>query len=132
MFDGGVVVVFDEYGVKVVVQIFKVGGNVVDVVVVIVFILVVIYFEVGNIGGGGFMILYMDGKLYFFDYCEVVLKVVSKIMYLDDKGEVIENFSLVGVKVVGVLGIVMGFWEVYKCFGKLFWSELLILVIGYV
>jgi gamma-glutamyltranspeptidase len=46
-------------------------------------------------------------------------------MYLDDKGEVIENLSLVGVRAAGVPGTVMGLWEAHQKFGKLKWSELL-------
>lgn len=32
-------------------------------------------------------------------------------MYLDDKGEVIENLSLVGTKAAGVPGTVLGMWR---------------------
>ncbi|WP_070345172.1 gamma-glutamyltransferase [Pseudomonas aeruginosa] len=129
--DGGAVAAPDEYGAKVAAQILKAGGNAVDAAVATAFTLAVTYPEAGNIGGGGFMTLYMDGKPYFLDYREVAPKAASKTMYLDDKGEVIENLSLVGAKAAGVPGTVMGLWEARKRFGKLPWSELLTPAIGY-
>ena len=95
------------------------------------FTLAVTYPEAGNIGGGGFMTLFVDGKPYFLDYREVAPKAASRNMYLDDKGEVIENLSLVGVRAAGVPGTVMGLWEAHQKFGKLPWSELLTPAIGY-
>src|SRR5690606_27026282 len=55
----------------------------------------------------------------------------SKTMYLDDKGEVIENLSLVGAKAAGVPGTVLGMWEAHQRFGKLPWSELITSAVGY-
>ena len=52
------------------------------------------YPEAGNIGGGGFMTLYVDGKPYFLDYRERAPLAATKNMYLDDKGEVIKGMSL--------------------------------------
>ncbi|KAF1006067.1 MAG: Glutathione hydrolase proenzyme [Pseudomonas fluorescens] len=45
-------------------------------------------------------------------------------MYLNEKGEVIENLSLIGSRAAGVPGTVMGLWEVHKRFGKLPWHDL--------
>ena len=102
-----------------------------DAAVATAFTLAITYPEAGNIGGGGFMTLFMDGKPYFLDYRETAPKAASKTMYLDDKGEVIENLSLVGAKAAGVPGTVLGMWEAHKRFGKLPWSELLTPAIGY-
>ena len=129
--DGGAVAAPDQYGAKVAAEILKKGGNAVDAAVATAFTLAVTYPEAGNIGGGGFMTLYVDGKPYFLDYREIAPKAATKTMYLDDKGEVIENLSLVGAKAAGVPGTVMGLWEAHKRFGKLKWSELLTPAIGY-
>ncbi|AGI22715.1 gamma-glutamyltransferase [Pseudomonas sp. ATCC 13867] len=129
--DGGAVAAPDQYGAKVAADVLKKGGNAVDAAVATAFTLAVTYPEAGNIGGGGFMTLYVDGKPYFLDYREIAPKAATKTMYLNDKGEVIENLSLVGTKAAGVPGTVMGLWEAHKRFGKLKWSELLTPAIGY-
>jgi len=129
--EGGAVAAPDEYSAKVAAQVLRSGGNAVDAAVATAFTLAVTYPEAGNIGGGGFMTLYMNGNPYFLDYREVAPKVASKTMYLDDKGEVIENLSLVGAKAAGVPGTVLGMWEAHRRFGKLPWSELITPAIGY-
>lgn len=129
--EGGAVASPDQYGAEVAAQILKKGGNAVDAAVATAFTLAVTYPEAGNIGGGGFMTLFMDGKPYFLDYRETAPKAASRNMYLNEKGEVIENMSLVGARAVGVPGTVMGLWEAHQKFGKLPWSELLTPAIGY-
>jgi gamma-glutamyltranspeptidase/glutathione hydrolase len=129
--EGGAVASPDQYGAEVAAQILRKGGNAVDAAVATAFTLAVTYPEAGNIGGGGFMTLFMDGKPYFLDYRETAPKTASRNMYLNEKGEVIENMSLVGARAVGVPGTVMGLWEAHQKFGKLPWSELLTPAIGY-
>lgn len=129
--EGGAVAAPDQYGAQVAADILKKGGNAVDAAVATAFTLAVTYPEAGNIGGGGFMTLFVDGKAYFLDYREVAPKAATRNMYLDDKGEVVENLSLVGVRAAGVPGTVMGLWEAHQKFGKLPWSELLTPAIGY-
>ncbi|MER2296644.1 MULTISPECIES: gamma-glutamyltransferase [Pseudomonas] len=129
--EGGAVAAPDQYGAQVAADILKKGGNAVDAAVATAFTLAVTYPEAGNIGGGGFMTLFVDGKPYFLDYREVAPKAATRNMYLDDKGEVIENLSLVGARAAGVPGTVMGLWEAHHKFGKLPWSELLTPAIGY-
>jgi len=129
--EGGAVAAPDQYGAQVAADILKKGGNAVDAAVATAFTLAVTYPEAGNIGGGGFMTLFVDGKPYFLDYREVAPKAASRNMYLNEKGEVIENLSLVGARAAGVPGTVMGLWEAHKKFGKLPWSELLTPAIGY-
>lgn len=57
--EGGAVAAPDEYSAKVAAQVLKDGGNAVDAAVAAAFTLAVTYPEAGNIGGGGFMTLYM-------------------------------------------------------------------------
>ncbi|NIU61929.1 MAG: gamma-glutamyltranspeptidase, partial [Pseudomonas stutzeri] len=82
LLEGGAVAAPDEYSAKVAAQVLKNGGNAVDAAVATAFTLAVTYPEAGNIGGGGFMTLYMDGKPYFLDYREVAPKAASKTMFL--------------------------------------------------
>lgn len=131
LLEGGAVAAPNQYGADVAAQVLKKGGNAVDAAVATAFTLAVTYPEAGNIGGGGFMTLYMNGKPYFIDYRETAPKAATRTMYLDSKGEVVENLSLVGAKAVGVPGTVMGLWEAHKKFGKLPWAELITPAVGY-
>ncbi|AHL74912.1 gamma-glutamyltranspeptidase [Stutzerimonas stutzeri] len=129
--EGAAVAAPDTYSAKAAAGVLSAGGNAVDAAVATAFTLAVTYPEAGNIGGGGFMTLYVEGKPYFLDYREVAPKGASKRMYLDDRGEVIENLSLVGAKAAGVPGTVLGLWEAHRRFGTLPWSELITPAIGY-
>ncbi|MFQ6573055.1 gamma-glutamyltransferase [Pseudomonas sp. UM16] len=129
--EGGAVAAPDQYAAQVAADVMKKGGNAVDAAVATAFTLAVTYPEAGNIGGGGFMTLYMDGKPYFLDYRETAPKAASRNMYLDEKGEIIENLSLVGSRAAGVPGTVMGLWEAHQKFGKLPWAELITPAVGY-
>ena len=129
--DAGAVAAPDKYGAATAAQILKKGGNAVDAAVATAFTLAVTYPEAGNIGGGGFMTLFMHGKPYFLDYRETAPKAATPDMYLDAKGEVIPGMSLIGARASGVPGTVMGLWEAHRKFGKLPWAELLTPAIGY-
>ncbi|PMY60476.1 MULTISPECIES: gamma-glutamyltransferase [Pseudomonas] len=131
LLEGGAVAAPNQYGADVAAQVLKKGGNAVDAAVATAFTLAVTYPEAGNIGGGGFMTLFIDGKPYFLDYRETAPKAATRDMYLNEKGEVIENLSLVGARAAGVPGTVMGLWEAHKKFGKLPWSELITPAVGY-
>ena len=129
--DASAVAVPDRYAADTAQQIFAAGGNAVDAAVAIAFTLAVTYPDAGNIGGGGFMTLYMDGKPYFLDYREKAPQSATRDMYLDDKGNVIKGMSLVGHRAVGVPGTVDGMWEAQKRFGKLKWKQVLAPAIKY-
>ena len=129
--EGGAVAAPDQYGAEVAAQVLKRGGNAVDAAVATAFTLAVTYPEAGNIGGGGFMTVFFDGKPYFLDYRETAPKSASRDMYLDEKGEVIENLSMVGARAAGVPGTVMGLWEAHQKFGTLPWRELIAPAVEY-
>jgi gamma-glutamyltranspeptidase/glutathione hydrolase len=119
------VAVADKYAADAAEQIFKEGGNAVDAAVAIAFSLAVTYPEAGNIGGGGFMTLYVNGKPYFLDYRERAPLAATRTMYQDEQGNVIAGKSLYGYDAVGVPGTVEGMWEAQKRFGKLPWKQVL-------
>ncbi|RFU45131.1 gamma-glutamyltransferase [Paraburkholderia sp. DHOC27] len=131
LLDASAVAVADKFSADAAEQIFKEGGNAVDAAVAIAFTLAVTYPEAGNIGGGGFMTLYVGGKPYFLDYREKAPLAATKKMYLDDKGEVVKGMSLVGYRAVGVPGTVEGMWEAQRRFGKLKWKQVLAPAIKY-
>jgi gamma-glutamyltranspeptidase / glutathione hydrolase len=119
------VAVADKYSADAAEEIFKEGGNAVDAAAAIAFALAVTYPEAGNIGGGGFMTIYMNGKPYFLDYRERAPLAATRDMYLDDKGAVIAGMSLFGHRAVGVPGTVAGMWEAQRRFGNLPWAQVI-------
>lgn len=121
----------DRYGADTAELILRQGGNAVDAAVATAFTLAVTYPEAGNIGGGGFMTLWFDGKPYFLDYRETAPAKAHRDMYLDEDKQPIPDLSLVGHKASGVPGTVMGLWQAHQRFGSLPWPELLKPAIGY-
>ena len=103
----------------------KRGGNAVDAAVATAFVLAVTYPEAGNLGGGGFMMIYARGKGSFLDYRETAPAAATRNMYLDDKGEVIRDASIIGPRAAGVPGTVAGLWAAHQRYGRLPWRELL-------
>ncbi|WP_118180020.1 gamma-glutamyltransferase [Paraburkholderia phosphatilytica] len=131
VFSASAIAAADQYSANAAQQILDEGGNAVDAAVAIAFTLAVTYPEAGNIGGGGFMTLYVNGKPYFLDYRERAPLAATKNMYLDDKGEVVKGKSLVGYAAVGVPGTVEGMWQAQRRFGKLKWKQVLAPAIHY-
>ncbi|MFC0573140.1 gamma-glutamyltransferase [Paraburkholderia solisilvae] len=123
--DAAAVAVPDQYGADTAQQIFAQGGNAVDAAVAIAFTLAVTRPDAGNLGGGGFMTLQIDGKPYFLDYSAQAPQRSTRDMYLDDKGNVIKDMSAIGFRAAGVPGTVAGMWEVQRRFGKLKWKQVL-------
>jgi gamma-glutamyltranspeptidase/glutathione hydrolase len=113
----------DRYGALAAREILKAGGNAVDAAVATGFALAVTYPEAGNLGGGGFMTLYVDGKSYFLDYRERAPARASAGMYLDGNGEPIAELSLVGNLSTAVPGTVRGLAEAHRRFGHLSWQR---------
>ncbi|HEX4152522.1 MAG TPA: gamma-glutamyltransferase [Steroidobacteraceae bacterium] len=104
-------------------EILGAGGNVVDAAVATAFTLAVTYPEAGNLGGGGFMTLYVKGKPYFLDYRETAPGKASANMYLGADGQVVRGLSIVGNLAVGVPGTVRGMAMAHQRFGKLSWAR---------
>jgi gamma-glutamyltranspeptidase/glutathione hydrolase len=121
--DAGAVATSDVYGARVAAEILRAGGNAADAAVAVAFVEAVTYPEAGNIGGGGFTTLWFDGKPYFLDYRETAPAAASAAMYLDAKGEVIPDLSLVGNLSAGVPGTVRGMAALHQRFAKLSWAR---------
>jgi gamma-glutamyltranspeptidase/glutathione hydrolase len=129
--DASAVAVADRYGADTATRIFKEGGNAVDAAVAIAFTLAVTYPEAGNLGGGGFMTLYVHGKPYFLDYREKAPLAATRTMYQDSTGHVIGDMSRYGYRAVGVPGTVEGMWDAQRRFGRLKWKQVLAPAIRY-
>ncbi|TXS92717.1 gamma-glutamyltransferase [Parahaliea maris] len=107
------------------VAVLEEGGNAVDAAIATAFVLAVTYPEAGNIGGGGFMLSYMDGSSDFLDFREKAPALASRDMYLNDSGEVHPTASLFGGKASGVPGTVAGMRAAHERYGSLPWKRLL-------
>ena len=107
----------DRYGALAAREILKAGGNAVDAAVATGFALAVTYPDAGNLGGGGFMTLYVRGKAYFLDYRETAPARASAGMYLGGDGEPIADLSLVGNLSSAVPGTVRGLAAAHRRFG---------------
>jgi len=114
----------DRYSAQVSEDILRAGGNAVDAAVAAGFALAVTYPEAGNIGGGGFMLIHMDGTEAFLDYREKAPLAAHRDMYLDENGDVIDQASLIGGQAVAVPGTVAGFWAAHRRYGLLPWQDL--------
>ncbi|NIR96709.1 MAG: gamma-glutamyltranspeptidase, partial [Gammaproteobacteria bacterium] len=100
------------------------GGNAVDAAVAAAFTLAVVQPEAGNIGGGGFMTIYMDGEARFLDYRETAPAAASRNMFLGPDGKPDADESLVGHRASGVPGTVAGLWAAHQRYGTRTWAEL--------
>lgn len=105
--------------------ILRAGGNAVDAAVTAAFVLAVTKPQAGNIGGGGFMTLYVDGQARFLDYRETAPSLAKRDMYLNPQGEVDSQASIVGHRAVGVPGTVAGLSAAHQEYGRMPWAELL-------
>lgn len=115
----------DQFGTEVAAAVLARGGNAVDAAVAMGFVLAVTYPEAGNLGGGGFMTLRINGRNEFLDYREVAPAAATRDMYLDAAGNVAGDASLVGHRASGVPGTVAGLWMAHRRYGTLSWRELL-------
>jgi gamma-glutamyltranspeptidase/glutathione hydrolase len=121
--DSGAVASPDVYGARAARSVLQAGGNAVDAAVATGFALAVTFPEAGNLGGGGFLTLYVGGKPYFLDYRETAPASATAGMYLSATGEPIPELSLVGTLSSGVPGTVRGFAEAHRRFGRLTWKQ---------
>ena len=103
------------------------GGNAYDAAVAVGFALAVVLPRAGNIGGGGFMVIYDEDSndTYAIDYREKAPAASFRDMYLDENREFDILKSTFGYNAIGVPGTVHGFWNVHQRFGSLPWADLI-------
>ena len=109
-------------------KILNKGGNAYDASIAIAFTLAVVLPRAGNIGGGGFMVMYDQEtkQPYSIDFREKAPLLSTKDMYLNQDGSFNDQMlSTFGYLSIGVPGTVAGLWDVHKKFGSLPWSVLL-------
>ncbi len=119
--DGGMVVSVSEISSTVGVQILNEGGNAIDAAVAVAFSLAATWPSAGNLGGGGFMVIYLadEQRATAIDYREMAPRGAHRDMYLDADGNVIEGGPTDGHLSVAVPGTVAGLTYALEKYGRL-------------
>ncbi|GLS89217.1 gamma-glutamyltransferase [Psychromonas marina] len=109
------------------VDILQQGGNAVDAAVAVGYALAVTLPRAGNLGGGGFMLVYLNKqqKAIAIDYREKAPSAASRDMYLDKQGNTQTQLSRFHGLAVGVPGTVMGLELARKKYGTLSREQLI-------
>jgi gamma-glutamyltranspeptidase / glutathione hydrolase len=117
----GMVVTQEEIASKVGVKILAQGGNAVDAAVAVGYALAVTLPKAGNIGGGGFMMIWLNNekKAIAINYREKAPKLASKNMFLNADGSINNDSIDKSYKSVGVPGTVYGLNFALKKYGTL-------------
>ncbi|MDQ5911348.1 MAG: gamma-glutamyltranspeptidase / glutathione hydrolase [Pseudomonadota bacterium] len=104
-------------------DILKQGGNAVDAAVAIGFALAVTLPQAGNLGGGGFMVVYNAAKKQSetVDFREVAPATARRDLYLNEKGEVDEPRIRYSHQAAGTPGTVAGLALAHQRHGRLAW-----------
>ncbi len=119
--DGGMVVSVSGISSEVGVEILNAGGNAIDAAVAVAFSLAVTWPSAGNLGGGGFMVIYLadEQRATTIDYREMAPRRAHRDMYLDAEGNVIEGGPTDGHLSVAVPGTVAGLIYALEKYGEL-------------
>jgi gamma-glutamyltranspeptidase/glutathione hydrolase len=123
----GMVVTAEEIATQIGIEILQKGGNAVDAAVTIGFVKAVTYPQAGNIGGGGFMLIYSakTGKVIAIDYREKAPGKATRDMFLDENGNVDSNLSRFSHLSAGVPGTIAGLAMALEKYGSLSLHEAL-------
>lgn len=117
----GMVVTESKYATQAGLQVLKEGGNAVDAAVTIGFTLAVTFPRAGNLGGGGFMLIYLadSDEVLSIDYREKAPLKASHDMFLDGKGNVDKEKSRHSILSVGIPGTVAGLTLALENYGTI-------------
>jgi gamma-glutamyltranspeptidase / glutathione hydrolase len=116
----GMVVAQEGTAAKIGVDILRRGGNVVDAAVAVGFALAVTLPRAGNLGGGGFMLIYLakERKTVAIDYRETAPADTPADTFLNEKGEAVAAKSRDTGLATGVPGTVAGLSLALRNYGS--------------
>jgi gamma-glutamyltranspeptidase / glutathione hydrolase len=111
----------ESYATRAGLQVLREGGNAVDAAVTVGFTLAVTLPRAGNLGGGGFMLVYLAEKdeVVAIDYREKAPLGASRNMYLQKNGEVDREKSMHSILSAGVPGTVAGLTLALEKYGTI-------------
>jgi len=117
----GMVVTSEPTATEIGASILQQGGNAVDAAVAVGFALAVTLPRAGNIGGGGFMMIYSadDGRVTAIDYREKAPGRAHRDMYLDEDGHVDAERVQYSHLASGVPGTVAGLALALETYGTM-------------
>ncbi len=123
---GGAVASVDGFATQVGIEVLRDGGNAMDAAIAVGFALAVTHPSAGNIGGGGFMTIYVadEDRYTTFDFRERAPFAATADLYLLEDGTVDRRGGHAGWTAVGVPGTVAGFAKVHEELGSLPWRRL--------
>ena len=123
----GMVVSQEAIASQVGADILEAGGNAIDAAVATGFALAVTLPRAGNLGGGGFMMLYLaeENKTIAIDYREMAPLSADRDMFLNSKGNVDNEKARFSAQSSGVPGTVAGLLHALEQYGTLSISEAL-------
>lgn len=128
----GMVAVQNRIAAEIGARVLADGGSAVDAAIAIGFAEAVTLPRAGNIGGGGFMLIYDAAvdETIAVDYRETAPLGATRDMFLDAHGNANPELSRNSHKASAVPGTVAGFYLAHQKFGKLPWRRLIEPAIG--
>lgn len=121
----GMVVSSNKLASQVGIEILKKGGNAIDASIATAFALQVTHPEAGNIGGGGFLVfMNAKGQVTTIDFREKAALAANQKMFLNDKGQLMQDSNHESLLSVGVPGTVAGLFLAHQKYGTLAWKDL--------
>lgn len=117
----GMVSTQDRIAAQVGADILARGGNAVDAAVATGFALAVTHPQAGNLGGGGFMLVYLaeEQETVALDFREMAPAHASRDMYLNRDGTVDNEIAQYSRASAGVPGTVMGLLDALESYGTM-------------
>ncbi len=128
----GAVASIDGYATRAGIDVLREGGNAIDAAIAVGFALAVTHPAAGNIGGGGFMTIYIadEDRYTTFDFREKAPLAATPDMYLLEDGTEDRRGGHAGWTAVGVPGTVAGFAAVHERLGSMPWERLVEPAVG--
>lgn len=122
----GMTVAQHRIGAQVGAEILAKGGNAIDAAVAMGFAMAVVLPRSGNIGGGGFMLVYLaeENRTIAIDYREMAPASTHRDVFLDQSGNVDKILATRSRASAGVPGTVAGLYLAHQKYGSLPWAEL--------
>jgi gamma-glutamyltranspeptidase/glutathione hydrolase len=122
----GAVASVDGFATDIGLEVLKDGGNAIDAAIAVGFALAVTHPAAGNIGGGGFMTIYLadEDRYTNFDFRERAPLAATPDMYLGEDGTPVRGLNYRGWLAPGVPGTVAGFELAHDTYGRLQWGRL--------